>query len=744
MDFSHYWWQQQQGGITIDNSLRFRGNNKQRVEWSPTAGPSKVDGTLSFWFKRGRLTSEETLISGGGVAGGAAGTIVWFGADGTLKVSQSNGPGDLRTWDAAPQLFRDPGAWYHLVLGVQNGTWKTYVAINGVEITSSWFMGEGWYIGANGAVARFGGGQIGSEGTYFEGYQAEAHYAYGQFLPATTFGEFNDDGVWVPKKVSGVSYGTNGFYLDYSDPADIGADRSGNGHNFTPTGFELTNTTSAGYDWMADSPTTNWATFNVLGKALSDTGSGTTSDGNLQITHSSHNWYGHKSTIAVSSGKWYYEVTNTSGTIYVYAGFSLVTADTENASNVYRYRADGTKKNTSPTPYGSAWSGAGDIAGIAFDADAGTIEFYKNGVSQGTAFSSIPAGTYAAEVMVESSTTAVANLGQRAFAYTPPTGFKALNTSNLTAPTVKDGSEYFNTVLWTGNGSSSSRTISGVGFQPDFTWIKGRSYNGSGNRLMDAVRGAGQMIQTNSQNTEFDDSANVPSFASDGFTLTTDGTSYNASSQTYVGWNWLEGATQGFDIVTGTGGTAVNHNLGVAPDFVIFKYRNAVSDWNVYHKDATSTSQRLKLNSTAAVESISASWTINSTNFAYGGGSNTWVAYCFAEVEGYSKFGSYTGNGSADGPFVYTGFSPRWIMFKRTDSTQNWPIIDTSRDTYNVMNRRLFSNLSDAEDQGITNFVDVTSNGFKCRDSNVSYNASGGTYIYAAFAELPFKYSTAR
>jgi hypothetical protein len=121
-----------------------------------------------------------------------------------------------------------------------------------------------------------------------------------------------------------------------------------------------------------------------------------------------------------------------------------------------------------------------------------------------------------------------------------------------------------------------------------------------------------------------------------------------------------------------------------------------------------------------------------------------YVAYCFAQVAGYSAFGSYTGNGSSDGPFVYLGFRPRFIMIKRTDATQNWIIVDTSRDTYNVMNKRLFPNLSDAEDTGIPNFVDALSNGFKCRDSNVSYNASGGTYIYMAFAEVPLKFSNAR
>ena len=267
----------------------------------------------------------------------------------------------------------------------------------------------------------------------------------------------------------------------------------------------------------------------------------------------------------------------------------------------------------------------------------------------------------------------------------------------------------------------------------------------------------------------------LPSINSNGFTVFTNGTylASNESGGTYVGWQWKAGGTAvsntagtitssvsanttaGFSVVTytGTGANAtVGHGLGVAPSLVICKDRSAAQGWITYHISSGATNY-LVLNATTAATASSTAW--NNTaptssvfsvgvNSGTGGLTDPYVAYCWAPVAGYSAFGSYTGNGSADGPFIYTGFRPRWLMIKRTDSTQNWIIVDTSRDTYNVANKRLFANLSDAEDTGIPNYMDMVSNGFKCRDSNVSYNASGGTYIYAAFAENPLKYANAR
>jgi len=388
----------------------------------------------------------------------------------------------------------------------------------------------------------------------------------------------------------------------------------------------------------------------------------------------------------------------------------------------------------------------GDVIGIAYDAGAGKMWASKNNTwmdsgdpAAGTnALFTNLSGTIAPAVQPPGggvSTTNTANFGQRDFAYTPPTGFKALNTANLPAPTVKDGSKNFNTVTY--SGVSGDNAVTGVGFQPDLVWIKSRSTTGADHELTDVVRGVTKALQSNTQGSEDTFTEGLQSFDTDGFTVGDDHGNYNRVGRTYVAWNWLEGATQGFDIITGTGGTAVNHNLGVAPDFVIFKYRNATSDWNVYHKDATSTSQRLKLNSQDGVESISTSWTINSTNFAYGGGSNTWVAYLFSEVEGYSKFGTYSGNGSTDGPFIYTGFKPAWLMVKKDAGSTDWKIYDAGRENYNVMSARLAANTSAAELSGNAQEIDFVSNGFKFRGTNGDQNSSG-TFYYAAFASSPF------
>ena len=333
--------------------------------------------------------------------------------------------------------------------------------------------------------------------------------------------------------------------------------------------------------------------------------------------------------------------------------------------------------------------------------------------------------------------------------------------------TIDLPTDYFNTVTYTGNGVGGTN-ITGVGFQPDLVWIKRRSaveyhvWN-------DAVRGVPKNIYSNVTNAE-DTGSLMSAIISDGFTVQTDG-SVNGSGSTYVAWNWLganttvsntsgtitstvsANTTSGFSIVSYTGngssGATVGHGIGSTVGMILLKGRSFSDNWAVYHKSIGGTGL-LELNGTGGTNTISTRW--NNTNagatvFTLGNNSqvnnsgSTYVAYCFADVKGFSKFGSYTGNGNADGTFIYTGFKPAFVITRRTDSAENWAMFDNKRDGFNVNNRIILANTSDAENTANT-YLDLLSNGFKARSTSGAINSSGGTYIYMAFAENPFVSST--
>jgi hypothetical protein len=325
---------------------------------------------------------------------------------------------------------------------------------------------------------------------------------------------------------------------------------------------------------------------------------------------------------------------------------------------------------------------------------------------------------------------------------------------------------------YTGNltGQSITNTASGASFQPDLVWIKSRSA-ATDHKLTDSVRGVTNALISNTTGAETTDLTGVTAINSNGFTVGAS-TVYNNTGVTYVGWQWKAGgsavsntsgsitssvsagATQGFSVVTytGTGANAtVGHGLGVAPKMIITKPRNSADNWISWHTSlgATGYIYLNLINASATAATVWNSTLPTSTVFSIGTSSNinssgqTQVAYCFSEVAGYSKFGSYTGNGSADGTFVYLGFRPKFVLFKRTDSLASWGMHDASRDTYNEVGKTLYPDGSSAEDAS-TRIMDFLSNGFKCRQNNADSNASGATYIYAAFAENPTKYALAR
>jgi hypothetical protein len=799
------------GEYEISRSLRFNSADSAYLNRTPASASNRKTWTWSGWVKRSAVTTTNGIFEA--YDSGGAGFFLGFRTS-TEDLAIAATAGVSPSWGTAAK-FRDPSAWYHIVAVVDttsatstisNGaTDRMRLYVNGVQQTLS-----GGTVPTQNADLQVNStlphhiGRFQTGGFYSDQYLTEINFIDGQALTPTSFGEFNTDtGVWQPIKYTGT-YGTNGFYLDFSDNSGttsttLGKDSSGNGNNWTPNNFSVT--AGAGNDSLVDSPTRygtdtgaggtvrgNYATWNPLRNAA------TLTNGNLDISGPA-NGVNSFATIGVASGKWYWEVTVTSVQNTFYPGIGVNTnlslaPNSQSGADAagYMYLASGTKfNNNTATAYGASFT-TNDVIGVALDMDAGTITFYKNGSSQGQAFSGIT-GTAVPVVISWTNSTCVGNFGQRPFAHAAPSGFKALVTTNLPTPSIEKGGEYFNTVLWTGTGSGTTRAISGVGFQPDWVWAKVRSAAYS-HTLYDVIRGGGANAELSSDSTNAEGAGNndqygyLSSFDSDGFTSTagTQGAAnnlyFNESGKTYVAWNWkANGAgvsntagtitstvsvntTSGFSIVTYTGngsaGATIGHGLGVVPAMTIIKRRSNTETWIVWHTAFNSAQSNVRLQSTDAVDTNSPAMFNNtfptSTLITLGNGNfvntsaETYVCYAFAPVAGYSAFGSYTGNGSADGPFVYTGFRPKFIMRKQTTDNGDvggWVMFDTSRDLFNVATKRLLAQSSNAE---VTpgNDIDILSNGWKERSSDGYTNASGQTFIYMAFAENPFSIALAR
>ena len=325
--------------------------------------------------------------------------------------------------------------------------------------------------------------------------------------------------------------------------------------------------------------------------------------------------------------------------------------------------------------------------------------------------------------------------------------------------TISKPSLHFNTKLYTGNGSTQS--ITGVGFQPDWVWLKKRNSTAD-HGLYDAVRGVTKQLYSNDSAAEATNANSLTAFGTDGFSIGTS-SMINGNSDTFASWNWkANGAgssnsdgditstvsvntTSGFSIVKWTANSSnkgtIGHGLGTKPKIVIYKQRTASGAWYVLYDFVDGSQDYVLLNQTTTASNLSESTygtPTSSTISNIGFGGDDLIAYCFAEKKGYSKFGSYTGNGNADGTFVYTGFSPAFLIFKRTDTTNNWIMYDNKRNEFNVVNTQLYADSSGAEGSAGSGVgTDILSNGFKQRGTGNSYNASGGSYIFMAFAEEP-------
>jgi hypothetical protein len=337
---------------------------------------------------------------------------------------------------------------------------------------------------------------------------------------------------------------------------------------------------------------------------------------------------------------------------------------------------------------------------------------------------------------------------------TTPSGYKAICTANLPDPTIADPSAYFQTTLYTGNGSTQSIDQGeNSTFSPDLVWLKNRDA-ADNHCVFDSVRGATKVIFTNNADVQTTDADTLTSFDSDGFSLGDDD-KVNTNTEKYVGWQWLESNTPALDIVQyeGTGSKqTISHGLGVAPDLIIFKNIDSAQGWAVYHRPLGPEYEIRLSTATAAIDDAafydddnptSSVFTVN-TNSAVNGSGNTIIAYVFAEVENFSKVGKFTGNGNANGPFVWCGFRPSFLLWKNSNTADDWNILDDQRSPYNVADLVLEPDTSDAEVTGSPREVDLLSNGFKIRGSDTNLNGDGNTHIFWACAETPFKTANAR
>jgi hypothetical protein len=854
----------------VTKSCRFDGGTDTYMRRDiGVSGTSSTKMTMSWWMKvSGDTITTAPLFNAALTAYVDSGTTpnnnTWAHivmTNGRIIYGSWSGSSTGPYWQKeANALFRDPASWYHCVLSVTNASGATdaQLWINGVEddfdrtntVPSGGDTALPW--GASNTslqIHRYGQ----SSSSYYWGVMlADVHCLIGTgpadfssyTNPAYAFAEEDANGQWVPKTPTGLSYGTEGFHLEFlkdgtsQDSDGIGADTANTNH-FALTGL-------AASDQMNDRPTNNYATLNPLSSVV-NSGYRSLTEGNLSYnTTGSGFWTDVSGTMGIpDSGQWYFEVDivvlPTATTQNYFIGLVKNTATDMGGSHSSPARTDTmglycaanvaykSKDATNTSTNGGSIATAGQVYMVAVDMDARKFwlglegSWFDSGdPAEGTnpAYSSIgtdwnimlslyayttPFGVLRLNTGADPTFAGddpVATPATSEFAYTPPTGYSALSTANLPTPTIADGTEHFDTLLYTGDsGESSAYDITGLKFQPDIVWLKARTYAGS-HRLVDSVRAG---LGTDTGGTMFPDSASgegAASYADSGYigaflsgsagsptggiTLTPGSinfTNVNSDGITYAAWNWLAGtgfdpaggsattdgsknATAGFSIAKWTGNSTdydstshrtLAHGLSAAPNFAILKSR-ASQNWIVYHKSLTA-GKFLVLNETYGSSDhggnliVDAGW--DATNFKVGNdgyssgynlnvNSTDYIGYFFSEVAGYSKFGSY---GPSDYPFVWLGFRPSFLMLYNHDGSYNWAIHDSARDTYNYTIKRLYPDSSSVENGSeleTTYGIDFLSNGFKIKASHSTTSDGYSPFIYAAFAEQPFKYAAAR
>ena len=790
---------------SVDNSMVVDDGTDQFLSRTPSSAGNLRKWTFSCWIKLGSVADADRRILSAGASDGAS-TNIRINSSHQLELFRLVG-GSFAGRLTTNRLFRDPHAWYNIVASVDTeedtaGN-RLRLYVNGVEETS--FATESQPdedsdLHVNSTNPHKIGEAIGG-GENFDGYIAEAVLVDGSQLAASSFGEYDSNGVWRPVGVSGLTFGTNGFYLNFaSSGSNLGDDASGNSNDFT------NNNSAAQSD---DSPTTNHCVWSPLTMNINASSSLALSSGNLVVSNTASEDTNVHGSFGLSAGKWYFEVTvDTINEIFVGVSDATIAsnANAKNEAGAWVLDLENADKynNDSGSSYGSAFSNS-DVANVALDLDNGKIWIGQDGTYPNSGdpaagsnemYSGI-SGTVFPFLSTQGGGTkqVTTNFGQSSFTTSAPSGFEPWNTSKMyddAAPTIEDGSANMQATLYTGNGSSLSVTQDGTAggnvaknstFKPDLLWAKRRGTGTGGHAWFDIVRtdSDGQFLRSDNTDAE-DDEAGFASFdggSNPGFSWDGAGTEIdiNSSSSTFVAWQWLAdnttgssntdgrkasdsstitstvsvNQTAGFSIVKWTGNASnstIGHGLAATPQVVIVKNRSVAGGWYVGHIKA-GFNYELRLdetgaragsatlfNETAPTSSVFSLGTAAGTN----GSTNNMIAYCWAEKEGYSKFGTYEGNDDANGPFVYLGFKPAFLMIKNIDATGGWPMYDNARTPGNPSDKNLNADQTGAE-YSPDYEIDLLSNGFKLRDAQAYVNDSN-TYIYMAFAEHPFAGTT--
>jgi len=754
---------------TIDNSCIFNDGDSAYLSRTPSSNGNAKTFTFSCWFKPCALGASKDLF--GNAASGNAASLFYIMhySTSTIYVQGNDSGSNLDLSVQTNMTLEDTSKFYHIMVVVDTtqstDSDRVKIYIDGDLQTS---LATTNYPSLN---AEFGTsqtsrpmviGRYNYNGTrYLDGYMAEVNFVDGSALTPSTFGVTDTStGRWIPKTLSGITYGTNGFRLKFQDSSALGDDTSGNGN-------DLASTNLASTDQTTDSPTQNHAVLASNPTA----GTATLSEGNLKIAGTGSSVYGvRRATFLINSNDsngYYFEAKNVGSStdninIGLISSQNALSASAYGGSNSYGIASRGSGGSNqywrvlggSTDVTTSVSHASDDVIGVAIkegkiwfainntyvlsgDPAAGTNAFFDM---------SSQASQFQIAFNVFQNNTLDVNFGQKSLAYSAPTGFSTLQQDNL--PTTDKG-------------------VSGL------VWAKSRDNTGATlpHQLVDSSRGVGNRLIPNDSVVEAFNSNHLTKFLKGGY-ATGDINVLNTAGDSMVAWNWVANSgstssnedgsitstvqvntTAGFSIVqyTGTGSNAtVGHGLSSAPEWMIIKRRDgATTSWAVYHVGQTNLSGALYLNLSNAVVSSYNFWNSTaptSSVFSIGTQSQTnhssanMIAYCWHSVEGYSKFGSYEGNANAEGPFVYLGFRPAFLMIKNIDRSVDWIMIDSKRDPFNNdVSKLLKPSSSDAESEANNKGIDLLSNGFKIRQaSSNAFNASSETHVYMAFAEHPF------